>query len=102
MGIVGSAYDGEEFSLDMAEKPDETLWLKFKNGLEDLALSAYLHLVLPVSLYFSLTYGATNKPTEMSTVKFPGGTFFFCFWRTGLDFPTGFSPISGFFHGHEK
>ena len=78
------------------------LWLKVKNGLEDLALSAYLHLVLPVSLYFSLTYGAADKPTEMSTVIFPGGTFFSCFWRTGLDFPTRFSPISGFFHGHEK
>ena len=63
---------------------------------------AYPHLVLPISLNLSLTYGPANEPTEMPTVIFPGGTFFPCFWGTVLEVPTRFSPVLGFLHGQKE
>ena len=73
-----------------------------KHGTEDLALSAYLHLSLPISLNLSMTYGSADKPTEMTALELPGGALVPYLCRAVLNVPTGFASILRFLHRQEE
>jgi hypothetical protein len=50
-----------------------------------------------------MTYRSVDKPTEMSTLKFPRWAILSGFNRTLLNRPTGLAaPAGSVFHGEEK
>ena len=54
-----------------------TLLLKRQHASEYLALSAYLHLLLPAFLNLPLTDRAVDKPAKVANLKFPCRTILF-------------------------
>ena len=61
--------------------------------MENLALSAHLHLTLPIFMNLSLTYRPINKPAEMPALKFPCGALLLYLLGAGLNGPTGFALL---------
>ena len=70
--------------------------------MEDLALPAYFHLTVPISLNLSMAYGSTDKPTEMTALELPGGALIPYLRGAVLNVPTGFASILRFLHRKEE
>jgi hypothetical protein len=73
-----------------------------KHGMKDLALSAYFHLAIPISLNLSMAYGSTDKPTEMSALELPCRAILLYLRGAVLNVPTGFAPILSVLLGQKE
>ncbi len=70
--------------------------------MEDLALSAYFHLIVPISLDLPLTDRPADKPTEVPALELPGRTLLFYLYGAVLNVPAGFASILSFLHGQKE
>jgi hypothetical protein len=64
-----------------------------KHGTEDLALPAYLHLALPITMNLSIADRSADKPTEMPTIKLPCRALLLYLYGAVLNVPTGYFSI---------
>lgn len=80
-----------------------SLSLQSEQRGKHLTRSADPHLFVPVSLNFSLTEGAVNKPAETPGLELPGRTQLFAIRRAVFHHPTGlFAFLLPIFQGHQE
>jgi hypothetical protein len=74
----------------------------FYVGAKDFASSTSLHFSRPSPINLPLATGTSDKPAEMTDLKFPSWAFLPVLQATALNLPAGAEVLHPFFHGQQK
>jgi len=66
---------------------------RLKNASENLTGAANFHLFVPIFVNAAIANGAIDEPTEVATLKLPGGTLFLSIGITFFDSPAGLAAV---------